>query len=357
MALGLAEAAIISTTLEGMLYGVSVLMFFTSFWILTRQEKKRKINYGLVLCAALLLLLSTAEFAVNIVRLIEGMITKGPKTTPDLFYADVTQSTFVVKSILYNLQTLVLDGVVIYRCYIVWHNWLVVSVPILGWLGLAVLSLIIAALTCGTNYALAHAQSTATDVFATATGRWITATYSVTLGVNLLSTGLLAGRIWYIARQSRQYLTVQGSGLNLVVRIVLESGAIYSATVTCALVTFIVRNPAVYILLDLLSPIISIVFNLIIVRVGFLSDSSLNAMSSGSGGRINSNRLSALRFNERSASSRAHALTGQKSMAIELTQYVETDGDVGSLDKASGRFNAVSDDRASSKPFAHNMEP
>ncbi|KAH8078718.1 hypothetical protein BXZ70DRAFT_657639 [Cristinia sonorae] len=344
MPLGLAEAAIISTTVEGMLYGLSVVMFVLSFWILVRDRKKQKVNWGLVFAAISLLLMSTAEYAVNILRLIEGLLLKGPSMPmgEDFYFADVTQPTFTAKGVLYNLQTLVLDGVVIYRCYMVWQSWWIVAVPILGWLGLL-------GLTVGVNYTLSHAVLTAGNIFATDTGRWVTAVYATTLAVNILATALLAFRIWYIQRKSQQYMTGRHDSLHLVVRIVLESGAIYSATVICGLVTFLLNNPGVYIILDLLSPIICIVFNLIIVRVGFLSDARMTGMASETGGP------STLRFADRASRMQSSAPGyEQKSMAIELTQYVETDADAASVTDKPGamyRPGARSEDRASAKPF------
>lgn len=75
-------------------------------------------------------------------------------------------------------------------------------------------------------------------------------------------------------------------------RIVIESGAIYSMTIIAALVVFVCKSPGNWVILDMvsrshnvprrsefltmlaaqISPIICIVFNMIIVRVGIASD-------------------------------------------------------------------------------------
>ncbi len=96
---------------------------------------------------------------MNIVRLYEGFISKGPKQPggSEAYFGDVSEVSFVLKNALYNAQTLILDGVVvrvpprfstlaayanaqacaqIYRTYKVWNNIYVVIVPIFGWLGL-----------------------------------------------------------------------------------------------------------------------------------------------------------------------------------------------------------------------------
>ncbi len=55
------------------------------------------------------------EMGVNIARIYQGFISKGlaKEGGPEGFFADVSETTFVVKSCLYNTQTLILDAVVV----------------------------------------------------------------------------------------------------------------------------------------------------------------------------------------------------------------------------------------------------
>ena len=61
--------------------------------------------------------------------------------------------------------------------------------------------------------------------------------------------GLLAFRIWQVKRQSRQFLG--SNALSPLLRVVIESGAIYSMTVTAALITFVTKSNGVYVVLDI----------------------------------------------------------------------------------------------------------
>ncbi|KAI9066153.1 hypothetical protein FKP32DRAFT_1566382 [Trametes sanguinea] len=288
MPLTLKGAGILSTSLEGILYGYSVLLFILTMWILVRNRRRRRLNYGMLAASCALLLLSTAEMGVNIARVYQGFLTVGP-TLPggaEQYFADVSQRTFVTKSCLYCLQTLILDGVVILRTYVVWGSKLVIILPIIGYCGLLgqcefagrarkdlPLSPVAPAATIGSNIALATASSHAGNIFAVQTGRWITAVYSLTLGTNLSATLLLAFRIWQVTRESSRYRSgANGGPLGPVLRAIIESGAIYSMAITAGLITFVVKSNGVYIVLDMLSPIISIVFNMIIVRIGLASD-------------------------------------------------------------------------------------
>lgn len=52
---------------------------------------------------------------VNIVRMHQGFITIGPNLAdgPEQYFQDVSQPTFIIKSVLYNTQTLILDCAVV----------------------------------------------------------------------------------------------------------------------------------------------------------------------------------------------------------------------------------------------------
>ena len=53
--------------------------------------------------------------AVNIARMYEGFITNGPRNPggPEGYFSNISQTTFIVESVLYNMQTLILDAVVV----------------------------------------------------------------------------------------------------------------------------------------------------------------------------------------------------------------------------------------------------
>lgn len=52
---------------------------------------------------------------MNIARLWRGLLIDGPSLPggPESYFANISHNTYVAKSVLYNLQTLILDGVVV----------------------------------------------------------------------------------------------------------------------------------------------------------------------------------------------------------------------------------------------------
>ncbi|KAH8101295.1 hypothetical protein BXZ70DRAFT_122012 [Cristinia sonorae] len=325
MGYSLSESLLYALCVQGFLYGFSVLMFILTGWICMRDQKRRNTNRGVIISGALLFLLSTAIFINNIIRIREGLMTVGP-TFPggtDGFFLDISQTTFVVKSTLYNVQTLVLDAVVIHRTYVAWQRWYIIVLPVCGWLGLAVA-------TIGNNVTLATPAPTSSDVFDHRTGRWIAVVYATTLSANLLATALLAFRIWSVNRRSSAF-HAGNNQLGLVLRVVIESGAIYSAAVIASFSCFLVGTTGTFVTLDLLVPIINIVFNMIIVRVGLATTTSFSQANSASDGPASN-----MEFGSRHRSRRGFRNTenndGTKSLAVELTRYMEmNDPEIGSI--------------------------
>ncbi|KAL5526960.1 hypothetical protein ACEPAF_8689 [Sanghuangporus sanghuang] len=335
----LSEAAIISTTMEALLYGFSLLMFILTLWILLQNRYRRRPNYLLISAACALEALALAELINNIVRVWQGLVAVGPSLSggSESYFQNVTQHTFVIKGVLYNLQTLILDGIVIYRTYVVWSSVYPIVLPVLGWFGLLASSI-------GANTTLATTRVNTDNVFAGAVDKWITAVYALTLSTNLSASVLLAFKIWKVNRDVLKFK--ENGQLTPVVRAVVESGAIYSATITVALILFIINSVGVYVVLDMISPIICIVFNMIIIRIAFAADAipsisnssrQHNQTANYSGNNQGSRHGDRRRV--RAYDSGGHELA---SLAVEITRYIETDAEASSVAegdrKASGRL-------------------
>ncbi|KAG1728063.1 uncharacterized protein EDB91DRAFT_1022189, partial [Suillus paluster] len=270
-------ASVISTVLEGILYGFSVLMFIGTLWALVQRNMSGAVKRRMIVIAYSLLLFSTAHIIIDIIRTEEGLVQQRDTFPggPVAFFADVAQWSFVYKNLLYTLQTLVGDGVVIYRCYVVWQSWYITIIPGLLWLSVAGTP----GTGIGSVFSISRATVNKENIFAPGTGPWITSFLGATLLANLVSTSLLAYRIWSIGRRVSN--TASGTGvLRPVLRIVLDAGVLYSISLLAALICFVTKNHGHYILLDMIMPIISITFFMVIIRI------SLNASSSPSEERL-----------------------------------------------------------------------
>ncbi|KAJ7221699.1 hypothetical protein GGX14DRAFT_192785 [Mycena pura] len=262
------KAGLLSTILEAILYGFSVLMFIATLWILTRRRTAKQINRPMVVIACLLFILSTIHLGVDISRLDFGFIESRSSYPggPTAFFANPSEKSFVFKNAIYTFQTVLGDGVVIYRCYKVWQSIWVVMLPSILWIGVATAG-------AGSVYTCTTPFTDATNIYALRLGHWITAFYSTTLSCNLTATLLLAYRLWTINRNVHESRV--GNGVVIpVLLIVVDAGALYSMTLIAALVAFALKSNGQYVVLDMVTPIISIAFYMVIIRLGIAQNVS-----------------------------------------------------------------------------------
>jgi len=157
------------------------------------------------------------------------------------------------------LQTLLADGVVIYRCYVVWQSVWIVVLPIILWCSVAVTGVI-------AIYSVSQA-STGDGIFVKALAQWVTAFFASTIATNLLSSGLLAYRIWIIQRGVSGVNNTSRNTVMPVVRVLVDAAILYSAALLTALILFVSGNNGQDAVVDMAMPIMSIAFYMVLIRI------------------------------------------------------------------------------------------
>ncbi|KAG1848098.1 hypothetical protein DFJ58DRAFT_476131 [Suillus subalutaceus] len=263
--------ALISAVLEGILYGFSVLMFMGTIWSLTSKRQVQDINRcPIVVVATLLLLLSTAHMVATIIRLEDGFV-KYRDTYPGgpvAFFADVSQGLYVIKHALYVLQTLLADGVVVYRCYVVWQSVRVIILPSMLWCGVAVTG--VYGVWNGSQY---------DSVFVPELMTWILGFFISTIAANALSSGLMAYRIWAIEHSITTVRASTQGTMMPIARVLIDAAVLYSVALLITLICFICSNNGEYVMLDLVMPIISIAFYMVLIRIAMNRNYSYRYLS------------------------------------------------------------------------------
>ncbi|KAH7925233.1 hypothetical protein BV22DRAFT_1011622 [Leucogyrophana mollusca] len=302
--IALDTAAVVSTVLEGILYGFSLLMFLGTLWALFDRRSSNRVNRKMLTVACLLLLFSTAHIIIDIIRAVDGLVKFRDSFPggPLAFFSDVSQWSFVYKNAIYTLQTLLGDGVVIYRCYVIRQSIPVIILPVLLWCSVAVTGV-------GCPY-IASTYNTG-DVFAGSIGKWITSFYALTLATNLLSTALLAHRIWQVDRSASHALGRRKSHLRPILHVILDAGVVYSLTLLAALLCFVTKSNGQFVVLDMVMPIISITFYMVIIRVGISKTE---------------NTTYALGYTSHSRATSRHPL-GMNRMEVHITTLTECKAD------------------------------
>ncbi|KAK0222212.1 hypothetical protein IW262DRAFT_1460514 [Armillaria fumosa] len=264
--ISLEKANFVALVLEALLYGSFSVLFIAALWVIF--QKRSGINVNLLSTVIIIWILATVHLILDVVRAVEAFVD-ADGTALD-YYSNLSNPLQAAKTAIYVILTLVGDGFAIYRCYVVWNRrWYIIPGPLL--------------LLCGTGggfgATVAFSQAApGAEVFLPAIVPWITSFISMTLCTNVVCTFLIAYRILSIQRAVRSLAQVNTARSALMM--ILESAAVYSASVVSLMITYSLNSNAQYTVLDLTAPLIGITFTAIILRVSLgISSRDLTAFS------------------------------------------------------------------------------
>ncbi|KAJ7117469.1 hypothetical protein C8R44DRAFT_879032 [Mycena epipterygia] len=174
-----------------------------------------------------------------------------------LQFTDGSDPINMFKSTTVLIQTAIMSGVLIYRCWLVHgRGWLVVALPIAFWLGgVAVMGIVIHIDTA----------DNVDGLFAISLRSFGCAFWAIIIALNIITTGLIARRIWRVDHLNKGQRAT---------RIIIDSGLIYTTMSLITFFLFVVENNAAYAAIDVLVQAIGISFNLIIIHNSLPAESS-----------------------------------------------------------------------------------
>ncbi|KAJ6460199.1 hypothetical protein C8R45DRAFT_1081186 [Mycena sanguinolenta] len=218
-------------------YGIYLVLFCICMYILLHRPSSRG-NTVLLVTA-----ISLFTFSSILIVLILVLVTAEIEELANIASDRILNATYII----YAVHNSIADGLLIYRCYVVWnHDWRVIVLPVM---------LLIASTACGF------------DVFLDPTPQ-----FAVILVTNFLVTGLTAGRIWWISHHGRAYLgEAAQKRYAFAILLTVESGLLYSATILAFLIVISIPSLAYTLeepLLQIVTQVTGIAPTLIIVRVG-----------------------------------------------------------------------------------------
>ncbi|GJF00792.1 hypothetical protein PsYK624_170930 [Phanerochaete sordida] len=325
-----AEAQIVALFMEAIAYGIYLvtlgLCARALFW--GRAAARGRHHWPLIAVALAMFVFATLDVAFGLRHVLDAFIFYRGPGGPDAEFENISYWVNVMKTVDTQIMTLIGDGMLIYRCYIIFSHarkWLVVAVPALLWVGNA-----------GISGAIIYITATLRKdalLSVAALSPLLNAFLVITLVTNLLTTGLIVWKISAVDREAARWKlsSVAGDGstpphgrtrLAQVVRIIIESGALYTALVLVTFGTELAGSNAVYGVSDVMIMTVGISFNLIIVRVDRRADATETAQAT-------QNRASIpLHF---------RAERSQATLGIEVTvdRVVARDVEAGSMIKDS----------------------
>ncbi|KAH8100947.1 hypothetical protein BXZ70DRAFT_1007877 [Cristinia sonorae] len=260
MALSYAKSCLIGALMECIAYGIYFTYFTHSLRILRRKLVSGRLSIWLSATTIVLFVLITMRLVLDNKAAVEAF-TNDP-LTPDsatMYYTSYRGAMFRTGT--YIALTIVADIFIVYRVFVVWaHSYVMALVPAL----LAIADIVSGALVLRAIDNLDMGQDPNGDSLSTP----IIIFYSFTLGLNVLSTILIAYRIHLAQRQAHAANVAPSGTLKLTMTIVVESALIYSAFLVAMLVPTATGSNVQFCLLSVMPGVVGTTFSLIIVRAG-----------------------------------------------------------------------------------------
>ncbi|KAJ3712691.1 hypothetical protein C8R42DRAFT_727850 [Lentinula raphanica] len=258
-----------SLIFQFLFYGI-YLILLGIYLSLQRQQRLQNRSFQhpfYPISLLVLFVLATAGIIVSVYdveNVIQEFIVVGfTELSPESRQEDLVSYRTAIGA-LYATANWVADLILVYRCYHVWN----------GMLWVSLIPAILSVVNAGISYAaVATIQIGSDELFATGQSSEVLTGDNlnyVFLGINifnnLLLTGLIAGRIWWLNRIHTRLLGVGGKDqrLNAIASMFVESGTLYPIALIICLIIQVKGSPAT--MDPILLQIVGIVPTLIMVR-------------------------------------------------------------------------------------------
>ncbi|KAA1478713.1 hypothetical protein DENSPDRAFT_855096 [Dentipellis sp. KUC8613] len=256
MGIPLDRAVFIALFVETITYGICVTMSAVTTLLFMRVKAEGGIADKRLLGVLLLMLvLATVHVILSFVRMFNAFF-RSHGLTPATYLANLSNPVFVGKNTVLVLQTILGDGVNIWRCFVVYNSKIRAIV--------APLVVMLAGIVAGCFVLATLAQSSESTTIFSNPNRWIKAYDVFMMSTNVYCTVAIAFKIWITG----SHKTSLGNLLPVMVAIV-ETGALYTASLIAFLITYLAESNGQYVAIDIVTPLVPSIFCLIILQVKF----------------------------------------------------------------------------------------
>ncbi|KZO89950.1 hypothetical protein CALVIDRAFT_569503 [Calocera viscosa TUFC12733] len=247
------------------LYGIFVVLFILCLHTLLYRRNTLRANYVLITGVVTMFLLNTVVLALSFSRCLDAfIIMRDDEGGPVAYLQNLASWKEVARTAITLCYAVLADVILIYRCWVVWGRRLIIIAIPLVILAAGICMDILMVVT------IASLSSGAGIFFNALQGR-ITAALSIILLQNIIVTSLIVYRIW---RVSKSTVGAAVGDLWPIISIIVESGAVFVATIFIFLMTYVTSSNSQYVLLESINPMIGITFSLLTIRVSHSSTKS-----------------------------------------------------------------------------------
>ncbi|KAK0462531.1 uncharacterized protein EV420DRAFT_1251086, partial [Desarmillaria tabescens] len=257
------EAQLASLFVDSVFYGLLSDNFFSCLHgLLTTSngnlKSRHTINYQMVAASLWMLVFSTVQVSCHLRFVLDAFIYSDGDPIDTL--SDMSHPVNVAQLVTFVAQTFMGDCILLYRCWVIYERrWMVVICPVILW---------IAETGCGiAGVCIETSLGRDSAITNPSIFPLIITLQSLTLATNVITTSLIVHRIWTIHSAVRQLVpSIKNHPLRNALVVVIESAAVYTASVVVLLIVYAIGSNALYVVSDTIVQIIGITFNLIIIR-------------------------------------------------------------------------------------------
>ncbi|KAF9493004.1 hypothetical protein BDN71DRAFT_1450827 [Pleurotus eryngii] len=253
------EALLLGLWLEAVAYGFFLCLFCGTIVLSFGRGRRRsdihsKIMIGI---SSIMFFISTLHLVLGIYRLCQAFADHaGDSGGLSAYFTNVMRWEDVAINVLYGTQEVLGNAAAVYRCYVLWSkDWRVIALPLM---------LLVGSLVSGCT--IIPPLATADTPQTLPTDRSIKAFYSFAVAQNIITTGLMAFRIWRTSSESAKYYKIENTLLPII-RVLVESAALQLIVETLTLGLYAGDLNAVLLPQGLVTPIVGITFNAIAIRI------------------------------------------------------------------------------------------
>ncbi|KAJ7135917.1 hypothetical protein C8R44DRAFT_769297 [Mycena epipterygia] len=265
---------LVAAWLESLCYGCFFVVFWIGVYIHFGFHKGQNLHNKVMFCISVLMfIISTMHLSIDVFRLIRGYVDfRLAPGGPVGYIGQLNRWDHIMKDTLYATQSMVGDAAAIYRCWILWNrDYRIVALPA---------SLLM--ITIGSGYYITDVLYPREDpnasIFDPRLLKFITLFYAIAVTQNIITTGLMSWRLWQGERRIGNHRLGE-STLMPILRILVESAALYLLVEILLLATYAVDYNVQYIILETVTPIAGLTFSLITIRINLRSQRKIANMS------------------------------------------------------------------------------
>ncbi|KAJ3910394.1 hypothetical protein F5879DRAFT_378873 [Lentinula edodes] len=206
--------------ITAILYGIQLVLYLLSNRLLLNSSRRGRDANFYVIYGTILLILWTIALACNALfgqyAWIDHRDVDGPAAYIEENISAAYNTLGTTAGVIMNFLS---DGLLIYRCYILWSSWKVIIFPIFlyfGGLSMSIL-LIYESAQPGANFFVGHAVDFGVPYI------------SLTISLNIIVTGLICGRLLYLRNEVNKILgPTHAKMYTSIIAILVESAALFT---------------------------------------------------------------------------------------------------------------------------------